>query len=333
MAVDVDGEAVGVGLGAMDMDAVRAPADAAPRRKLPRRLYAISDMHLSFKANREALDRLVARPNDDLILCGDVGETVEHCHTAFAKAKACFGQVWWVPGNHELYTMPMPAQTAAGARGQAKYAECVAAARQHGVLTPDDDFVLWHGAGGPVVVAPIFTLYDYSFRPAHVTLDGALAWAREMDIEATDEHLLHPDPYSSRIEWCHALVERTEAKLAAAVAAHPHVPLVIAGHWPLRADLVTLPAIPRFSLWCGTTKTADWHNKYHAKVVVSGHLHLRRTDWIDQTRFEEVSWGYPRQWQPCLERGLDINDMLREILPGPDTPLHQQKGTVWRHFG
>ncbi|KAF1916440.1 metallophosphoesteras-like protein [Ampelomyces quisqualis] len=295
------------------------------------RLFAIGDIHLSFKGNREALDKLLPHRNDDLILCGDVGESIEHCRIGFAKATECFRRVWWVPGNHELYTLP--SQQAHGARGQAKYMECVAAAREYGVLTPEDDYALWEGEGGPVVVAPVFTLYDYSFRPAAVRLEDALAWAREQHIEATDEHLLHPDPYASRIEWCHALVDQTEAKLAAAVAAHPNVPLVIAGHWPLREDVVTLVNIPRFSLWCGTKKTADWHTRYNAKVVVSGHLHIRRTDWRDGTRFEEVSLGYPRQWQECQDRGLDINDLLREILPGPATPPEEHMGTVWRRFG
>ena len=213
--------------------------------------------------------------------------------------------------------------------------ECVEVARQYGVLTPEDDYVLWEGEGGPVLIAPIFTLYDYSFRPDHVKLEDALAWAGEKDIEATDEHLLHPDPYRSRIEWCHALVAKTESKLAAAVASHPNTQLVMVGHWPLREDVIQLFRVPRFSLWCGTKKTEDWHTRFNAKVVVSGHLHVRRTDFIDKTRFEEVSLGYPRQWQNCQDRGLDINDMLREILPGPETPPAGQKGTmtIWRQFG
>jgi predicted phosphodiesterase len=306
------------------------PRAATPPPVAPGRLWAISDIHLSFKANRQALDKLLPHPNDDLILCGDVGETAEHCHMAFAKAKECFRQVWWVPGNHELYTMPSQKD---GTRGEAKYTECVEIARQYGILTPEDDFVLWEGEGGPVLIAPIFTLYDYSFRPDDIKLENALEWAREKDIEATDEHLLHPDPYKSRIEWCHALVEKTEAQLAAAVAAHPDTKLIIVGHWPLREDLVKLFKVPRFSLWCGTKKTEDWHNKYNAKIVISGHLHVRRTDWIDNTRFEEVSLGYPRQWQECQNRGLDINDLLREILPGPETLAAERKGTIWRHFG
>jgi predicted phosphodiesterase len=295
------------------------------------RLWAISDIHLSFKGNREALEKLLPHPHDDLILCGDVGESAEHCRIAFTKVKECFRNVYWVPGNHELYTLPSEKEH--GARGEAKYMECVNIAREFGVLTPEDDYTLWEGEGGPVLIAPIFTLYDYSFRPEHVKLENALEWAREEDIEATDEHLLHPDPYSSRIEWCNALLEKTEKKLSAAVASHPEIPLIIVGHWPLREDLVRLFKVPRFSLWCGSKKTEDWHNKFNAKVVVSGHLHIRRTDWIDNTRFEEVSMGYPRQWHDLLERGLDINDLLREILPGQETPPKEQRHTVWRQFG
>lgn len=323
------------------MDPLLATADAAdsktptppgtPRADRPGRLWAISDIHLSFKANREALEKLLPHPQDDLILCGDVGETSEHCRIAFAKAKECFRRVWWVPGNHELYTLVSNKEH--GARGEAKYLECVEVAREFGILTPEDDYVMWEGEGGPCLIAPIFTLYDYSFRPDDVKLEDALDWAREKDIEATDEHLLHPDPYASRIEWCNALLEKAEQKLSEAVAAHPDVKLIIVGHWPLREDLVQLYRVPRFSLWCGTKKTKDWHNKYNAKIVISGHLHVRRTDWIDNTRFEEVSWGYPRQWQEVMARGLDINDLLREILPDPEVPLEEQRSTIWRRYG
>lgn len=303
------------------------PAVASP----PGWLWAISDLHLSYKTNREELEKLQPRPNDGLILCGDLGESADHLRLAFIKATACFKQVFWTPGNHELYTLPTQKEN--GARGEAKYAECVEIAREYGVKTPEDDYTLWEGEGGPCLIAPIFTLYDYSFRPAHVKLEDALEWAREENIEATDEHLLHPDPYASRIEWCNALVATTEHRLQAAVSAHPDVKLIIVGHWPLREDLVKLPNVPRFCLWCGTKKTNDWHKAFNAKVVISGHLHIRRTDWRDGTRFEEVSLGYPRQWQDCMDRGLDVNDLLREILPGPEEPPPDKRATIWRRYG
>jgi hypothetical protein len=67
--------------------------------------------------------------------------------------------------------------------------------------------------------------------------------------------------------------------------------------------------------------------------VVTGHLHVRRTDFIDGVRFEECSLGYPRQWEDARARGSDINDMLREILPGPSGPSEGSSGTLWRRYG
>ena len=87
----------------------------------------------------------------------------------------------------------------------------------------------------------------------------------------------------------------------------------ILNHFSLREELVRLWRIPRFSLWCGTKRTEDWHRRFRAKVVVYGHLHMRATDWIDGVRFEEVSLGYPKHWR--VEDGMDA--YLREILPGP----------------
>ncbi len=73
---------------------------------------------------------------------------------------------------------------------------------------------------------------------------------------------------------------------------------------------------PEFALWCGTTETADWHVRYRAMCSVYGHLHIPRTTYYDGVRFEEVSVGYPREWQ---RRGLPDN-VLRQILPVPDYP-------------
>lgn len=294
------------------------------------RLYAIGDIHLSFPANRHLWSELELHLDDGLILVGDVGEKSAHLELAFSTATKCFKKVFWCPGNHELYTLATPSEPQL--RGQDKYDECVAIARKYGVHTPEDDFYLWEGEGGPALIAPIFTLYDYSFRPDHIhTKAEALKWAEEKDTVATDEFVLHPDPHPSREAWCHVLVERARSKLEAAVSRG--IPLIIVNHWPLRQDLVEIPRAPRFILWCGTKKTEDWHWRYNAKVVVSGHLHVRRTDWKDGVRFEECSLGYPRQWDEVMKAGKDINMLLREILPGPPTPHSANVPTQWRRWG
>lgn len=312
-----------------EAEVVPMPSETRARKTPTGKLYAIADIHLSFPGNREAWSKLELHPGDGLILCGDVGESIEHLRLAFSTATSCFDAVWWCPGNHELYTLP----TSSSLRGEHKYQKCIELARQFDVITPEDDFVVWDGQGGPAVIAPIFTLYDYSFKPDDVAIDNAVSWAKEENIEATDEYLLHPDPYVSRQEWCKALVERFETKLEAAKAQFPSLPFIIANHWPLRKDLVRLMSIPRFIIWCGTTLTEEWHRRFNAKAVVSGHLHIRRTDWKSGCRFEEVSLGYPRQWQECADMGLGVNELMREILPGPETPERGELQTQWRRHG
>ena len=319
------------------------------------KLWAIADLHLSYKSNREEWTKLKAKDVEDgLILAGDgtipfarleiirlttssVGESISTLDNAFETAKQCFKHVFWVPGNHELYTLPSAPEEEKHLRGEAKYMACVDAARKHGVLTPEDDYMTWRyenedGSQSAAVICPVFTLYDYSFRPDHVTREGALDWAMEENIRATDESLLWPTPYASRDEWCHKLIAQGETKLQR--VADSGLPLVIINHWPLREDIIYIPRVPRFTLWCGTKKTRDWHKKYGANVVVSGHLHVPRTDWIDGVRFEEVSLGYPAQWKSAKDFGMDVNTLMREILPGPPSPPPDQvPATAWRRKG
>jgi hypothetical protein len=162
---------------AQQVGVVTTPSSSETRkRKTPTgKLYAIADIHVAFAFNREAWSKLAPHPGDGLILCGDVGETIEHLHLAFSKATKCFDTVWWCPGNHELYTLSAGSND--GARGELKYQQCVEVARSYDVLTPEDDFVVWEGEGGPAVIAPIFTLYDYSFKPDDVALESTSNFA------------------------------------------------------------------------------------------------------------------------------------------------------------
>jgi 3',5'-cyclic AMP phosphodiesterase CpdA len=271
------------------------------------KLYALSDLHVGFAQNRRALESLRPHPEDWLILAGDLGESLEHIETVLQVALDRFARVLFVPGNHELWTMP---KEEGSLRGVAKYEAVVALCRAHGVLTPEDPYPVWPGEGPPCVLAPLFLLYDYSFRPADVAREDALAWAEEAGPICADEVLLHPDPYPSREAWCAARCDATEARLA---AIDPAFQTVLINHFPLRYDLAQLPLIPRFTLWCGTRRTEDWHTRFRARAVVSGHLHIPMTRFRDGVRFEEVSVGYPRQW--AHQNGLEAK--LREILPGP----------------
>jgi predicted phosphodiesterase len=277
------------------------------------KLFAISDIHVGYKENLLAIGELPEHPEDWLVLCGDVGDTLEQVELAFRLLNRKFAQLIWVPGNHELWTVPRKT----GLSGLARYNRLVALCREHGVLTPEDPFPLWQGEGGPHLLAPLFVLYDYSFRPDEIPIDEAVAWARESEVLCTDEALLQTDPYPSVREWCAARVEASEKRLDKALADSPH-PTVLIAHFPLRQEHAILPRIPRFMVWCGTRRTEDWHLRFRARVVISGHIHIPCTRYADGVRFEEVSLGYPDQWKYREEhRGWKLRDRLRQILPTP----------------
>jgi 3',5'-cyclic AMP phosphodiesterase CpdA len=270
------------------------------------KLHAISDLHLGYEANQRALLEITSRPADWLILAGDVGETAADLELAFRALKPRFAKLVWVPGNHELWTLP---SNNAEPRGRFKYDELVALCRSYGVLTPEDPYAIVTIAGRPVRIAPLFLLYDYSFRPLHIPIDRAVDWALEAGIECADEVLLHPDPYADVTEWCHARCKMTEQRLE---TYRNDLPTVLINHFPLREDLARLPRIPRFSIWCGTRRTEDWHLRFNAAVVVSGHLHIRSTSYRDGVRFEEVSLGYPRQWSGSITPDQCVREILSD---------------------
>jgi 3',5'-cyclic AMP phosphodiesterase CpdA len=268
------------------------------------KLWATSDLHVGYAENRHAVEALPAHPEDWLIIAGDTGETPAHLEFVLKTLGKRFGRLIWTPGNHDLWT---PRDWPSEKRGVAHYERLVALCRRRGVLTPEDDYVEWPGDGPQRFIAPTFVLFDYSFRPDSVTRAGALSWAAESGVRSADEDLLAPDPFPSRDAWCAERASATEARLDLLPTGSR---TILVNHFPLRRELAVLPRIPRFSIWCGTTRTNEWHRRYRIETAIYGHLHLRSTRVIDSTRFEEVSLGYPKQWSQA--KGLE--SYLRRVL-------------------
>ncbi len=267
-------------------------------------LWAISDLHVGYDENRRAVENLTGSPDDWLIVAGDTGESAGHLEFVLKTLVPRYGQVIWTAGNHDLWT---PRAWPPEKRGEAHYDRLVRICRRYGVLTPEDPYAVWPGKGPRTVIVPTFVLYDYSFRPDHVREEDAIAWAAQTSVRCADEELLAPDPYPSRTAWCHARVRITQERLAAIPS---DAQIVLVNHFPLRRNHAVLPRIPRFSIWCGTRATEEWHVRYRLKAVVYGHLHLRSTRGIGDVKFDEVSLGYPKQWDAA--KGLA--GYLRKIL-------------------
>ncbi|MET7398490.1 metallophosphoesterase [Dactylosporangium sp. NPDC005572] len=271
------------------------------------RLLAISDLHVGYAENRALVEAMHPTHDDDwLIVAGDVAERYADVMWALTTLRDRFAKVIWVPGNHELWTMPNDPEQA---RGQARYDLLVAGCRELGVVTPEDPYPRWDGPGGPVLVAPLFVLYDYSFWPAGTTsTEEALAKAHAAGVVGTDEALLHPDPFDGRADWCRARVALTEPRLRAAAE---ELPTVLVNHFPLVRQPTDVLWYPEFALWCGTTLTAEWPVRYRAAAVVYGHLHIPRTTEYDGVRHEEVSVGYPREWRKRSTPPAQLRQVLK----------------------
>ncbi|WP_066948825.1 metallophosphoesterase family protein [Streptomyces lushanensis] len=272
------------------------------------RLLAVSDLHVVYDENRALVERL--RPDSDedwLIVAGDVAEKYADIEWTLRLLSDRFTQVIWAPGNHELWTHP---QDPCDLRGEKRYLRLVELCRELGIATPEDPYPVWRGVGGPVAVAPLFVLYDYSFlAPGATTMEESLRVATDAGIVCSDEYFLHPDPYDGRDAWCRARVADTERRLS---ALDPSLRTVLVNHFPLVREPTRVLRYPEFAQWCGTELTADWHVRFRAAAVVYGHLHIPRVTWYDGVRFEEVSVGYPREWSKRPPR-----EPLRQILPTP----------------
>ena len=271
-------------------------------------LLATSDLHVTHKGNREIVEGLQpTHPDDWLIVAGDVAESTAAIGWTLKLLRDRFAKVIWVPGNHELWTT-------AGEypRGQARYEQLVELASGLGVVTPEDEYPIWSDGNQEVVVAPLFLLYDYSFRAPGQSLEDALEYAYSTGLVFNDEHVLHPDPYPSRADWCRARVELTEKRLTGIPERYR---TVLVSHFPLHRGPTRMLRHQHLAMWCGTELTADWHQRFRAVAAVYGHLHIPVTLEFDGVRFEEVSLGYPREWR---ER-VNPPRPLRRIIPAdPD---------------
>ena len=275
---------------------------------MPGSLFAVSDLHSSYAANRQIVDELRPESGDDwLIVAGDVGETFGDIEKALRLMRQRYAKVIWAPGNHELWTHHQdPVQL----RGEARYQALVQMCQDNDILTPEDEFAVWPGPNGPMTIVPLFQLYDHSWlAPGTTTKKESLEYAYRTGVVCTDEMMLHPDPYPDRESWCDARLKKSERRL---FALGPDVKTVLVSHWPLVRQPTDMLRFPEFAQWCGTTRTADWHTRFRAEVAVYGHLHIPRTTHYDGVRFEEVSLGYPREWSKRAKPPV----MPKKVLPG-----------------
>ncbi|AEX42162.1 metallophosphoesterase [Corynebacterium diphtheriae bv. mitis] len=262
-------------------------------------LWAVADLHAAVRANGGRIDTIQPHdPSDWLIVAGDVAERTSVVIDVLHELRQRFATVIWVPGNHELFC-----RSSDRFQGRAKYDELVRRCRQIDVLTPEDPYPVFHG----VTVVPLFTLYDYSFRPEGLTIEAALQSAHDKQLVLTDQFAIAP--FVDIRAWCWDRLAYSVHRLS-----RERGPKILINHWPLVQEPVSELPIPEIGLWCGTRHTRSWPVRYSATTVVYGHLHVPNERIIDGVRHVEVSLGYPHQWsQNIADRLWPFPVMTSEV--------------------
>ena len=117
---------------------------------MARTLWAVSDLHVTFKENQAVVDKLAPRDLGDwLIVAGDVAERIPDVVRTLKPLTKRFAKVIWVPGNHELFN-----RASERVKGKARYRALVGELRAIGVVTPEDPYPVFGG----VRICPLFTL-------------------------------------------------------------------------------------------------------------------------------------------------------------------------------
>lgn len=245
-------------------------------------LWAVSDVHAAAQPNWERVKNLrPENPEDWLIVAGDVAERTDVVLKVLGRLARRYAQVIWVPGNHELFSRSSDER-----KGRDKYYELVDGCRQLGVITPEDPYPVF----GDTTIVPLFTLYDYSFRVAGLTVEEAIAQARAKHVVMNDEFAIAP--FVDIRAWCWERLTYSIRRLSKVTG-----PTILVNHWPLVQEPTMTLRFSELALWCGTRHTRTWPVRYRARAVIYGHLHMPRTIELDGVEHIEVSLGYPREWR------------------------------------
>lgn len=245
-------------------------------------LWAVSDLHAAIAANSRMIDTIVPRDSSDwLIVAGDVAERTPQILRTLGALKARFAEVIWTPGNHELFCRSQDIH-----RGRDKYIELVQGCRSLGILTPEDPYPVFAGR----TIAPLFTLYDYSFRQPGLSAEEAVQRAADKQLTLTDEFAI--SPFVDIRAWCWDRLAYSVKRLSRVSGT-----TILVNHWPLVIEPLEAVAWPEISLWSGTIHTRTWPRRYRAEKVVYGHLHMPGSMHVDGVEHIEVSLGYPREWK------------------------------------
>lgn len=239
------------------------------------RIFAVSDLHTDFKENWRLIRGLShqAFQQDTLILAGDVADNLEIIESTLRALRARFGEVCYLPGNHELWV-----RDAAAADSVEKLHTVLRLCDRLNVRTrPAQMEDCW--------IVPLFSWYD--------TDSARAAIADYAELEGWADFYFCKWPPGIGRSVADFFLRMNE----------PHIvpydrPVITFSHFIPRDDLLPPPERLRFKALFKVANCVgldDQIRRLRAVVHVFGHSHIACDRIIDNVRYVQNPLRYPKE--------------------------------------
>ncbi|MFA0964649.1 metallophosphoesterase [Roseivirga sp. BDSF3-8] len=251
------------------------------------RLFALSDIHSDFPENYKWIANLSHQDytEDVLIMAGDIGHDLKVVKDTFRILTAKFKKVFFIPGNHDLWTVNYAGDSLD------KEKELISMAIDAGVETRPRVI-------GDTYIVPLYAWYDFSFGELTPKLRDAwqdfvwCRWPDSMDMEAVTKHFLDRNksqvrtPEASRVVTYSHYLPRIDV-----------MPTYIPDH-----HRIVYPVL-------GTNKLDKQVRAFGADVHIYGHSHVNRETTIDGVTYINNALGYPQETRICRRELFDLSTL------------------------
>jgi tetratricopeptide (TPR) repeat protein/predicted phosphodiesterase len=223
------------------------------------RIFVTSDIHVDTNGNLDAWCKRFSAStflSDVLVVAGDVGDTLTAIRLGLKALRACFGRVFYVPGNHDLWVRPDT--------DDRRFSDslCKLFALFDACDALDVDVQPGDVAEG-VTIAPLLSWYDATFDE-HDPKRGTLLY---------DKFATFPCGPAGAWQLLLRCNERHVAALEARAPLHDAT-VVSCSHFLPRAELPCSTGVPELRKNVGC-KHLDLHiQRIRASVHVYGHTHV-----------------------------------------------------------
>ena len=263
-----------------------------------KRLFVISDIHIDYSENFEALLALFGSDfrSDSLIIAGDASDDLTRLDSFFAAMCSKFENVLFVPGNHELWL-----KRSSQEHSIAKFEAILSLCQRIGVKT--ESLVI--GNQRQVAIVPLFSWYHTAAHPED-TLYLEKPNVEDKTADMWSDFFLTQWPEWVQENICDYFLAMNEQ----AVSQTYDMPIVSFSHFLPRQELMLSNKVERessqlvykdlhpefnFSHVAGSKGLDRQIRQLGSRVHIYGHQHRNRIRSIDGVTYLSHCMGYPKE--------------------------------------